>query len=258
MTQEARDVSAFLKIAAAIKADWFPDDTEPFGPWFRGHQQVHWPLRPKLCRDYGSYAEVSKHATEDELREEFIIRAPALSEVPLIATGEWDWYFLMQHFGAPTRLLDWTEGALIALYFAVRDNPGFYDAAVWVLDPHVVNKRAIGTEQVIPPSATGVLRQKESKNAARRGSGHRGVEVDRDPLGSPMEPLPMAVDDMRGERAAHRIERLRPDVIFEARDRRLRGERVPVDRNGISGGSLLRPRSPRTCITSIWTGRLTN
>ena len=39
----------------------------------------------------------------------------------------------------------------------------------------------------------------------------------------------MAVDDMRGERAAHRIERLRPDVIFEARDRGLRGERISVD-----------------------------
>ena len=30
----------------------------------------------------------------------------------------WDSYFLMQHPSAPTRLLDWSDGALIGLYFA--------------------------------------------------------------------------------------------------------------------------------------------
>lgn len=50
---------------------------------------------------------------------------------------DWDWYFLMQHHGAPTRLLDWTDGALIALHFALREKPkGDTDPAlVYVLEP---------------------------------------------------------------------------------------------------------------------------
>jgi hypothetical protein len=36
---------------------------------------------------------------------------------------DWDWdsYFLMQHHEGPTRLLDWSDGALIALHFALRN-----------------------------------------------------------------------------------------------------------------------------------------
>ena len=45
------------------------------------------------------------------------------------------WLFLARHAGLPTRLLDWSEGALIALHFALKDpNP-----VVWMLNPLDLN-----------------------------------------------------------------------------------------------------------------------
>jgi hypothetical protein len=70
-----------------------------------------------------------------EIREEFITHAPALCAIT--PRNEWEWYFLMQHYGTPTRLLDRADGALIALYFAVQENRGYQHAAVWALDPWV-------------------------------------------------------------------------------------------------------------------------
>lgn len=150
------NVSEFLTCVREVREHFKFQKDDPFGPWFRGHQRAYWLLCPKLYREYGDFAKIKEERLEDEIREEFVVRAPALSESALIGKDEWESYFLMQHFGAPTRLLDWTEGALIALYFAVRDNPGFYDSAVWSLDPYMLNDRAIGKDEVIPPTAIGL------------------------------------------------------------------------------------------------------
>jgi hypothetical protein len=149
---EISSVSKFLKRVEEIRDDWWSKDKDdPWMPWFRGHQRADWKLRPKLYRDYEPKRR-EKLRIEDEMREEFVIRAPALSHIRPSDQPDWDWYFLMQHSGAPTRLLDWSEGALIGLYFAVRNNPGFYDAAVWVLDPYKLNKRVVGKLELICPT----------------------------------------------------------------------------------------------------------
>jgi hypothetical protein len=146
----AESLSGFLNLVDGIRSKWNFDRDAIGGPWFRGQQRKHWALIPKTVRIGCSDLE-----TEDEIREEFATRAPALSRYETLPTNDWDFYFLMQHYGAPTRLLDWTESPVIALYFALRDNPGYYDSAVWMLNPYRLNRKAIGRAEVIAPSACG-------------------------------------------------------------------------------------------------------
>jgi hypothetical protein len=69
------------------------------------------------------------------IREEFKRRGlQLLAEKP--PANDWEWYLLMQHYGTLTRLLDWSDGSLFGLYFALRKNDGQRDAAVWGVDSY--------------------------------------------------------------------------------------------------------------------------
>ena len=152
----AKNINEFLKCVSNIRQEWFTED-DTWEPWFRGQQKAAWPLVPKLYRgEFGNYNELQNDEIEDEIREEFISRAPMFFKPrPL---DEWEWYFLMQHYGTPTRLLDWSDGAILGLYFAVKDNTGEHDAAVWILDPWGLNRitMRIKKDEVISPCACGV------------------------------------------------------------------------------------------------------
>jgi len=80
--------------------------------WFRGHSEYSFKLLPSILR------KKNESINEQAIYNEFIRRYPNHS---LTHRDSIEWLTLMQHYGMPTRLLDWTSNLLVALYFACED-----------------------------------------------------------------------------------------------------------------------------------------
>jgi hypothetical protein len=118
--------------------------------WFRGIGLMKNPLEPSLYRH--PHRKVLKEMEKTE--KDIIVRFKERS-IPFhnrTFYDEWDLLFFMQHYGIPTRLLDWSENPFIGLYFAlmsaIRNRKKTYSSScvVWALNPALWNNSALSKQ----------------------------------------------------------------------------------------------------------------
>lgn len=109
---------------------------------FRGHgNHDKYKLEPKIFRikktQYGSITQYSQ--LEYNILADFISEAKAY-EKNILDNDTQAWLEMAQHYKVPTRLLDFTENPLVALYFACRSKTDTV-AAVWILNEKSYEKK---------------------------------------------------------------------------------------------------------------------
>lgn len=114
--------------------------------WFRGQRDSSWGLMPSIQR-YNLPETEERHITND-----FRIRASQVMENAPSRKEYSAWMAHMQHYGLPTRMLDWTKSPLIAAFFAVESNAtdAETDSCIWALRPGLLNRIEIGDSSLYP------------------------------------------------------------------------------------------------------------
>lgn len=117
--------------------------------WFRGENSEEYSLVPNLFRkttnngiQYGTNILGKEiYRIEQNIDVSFTRKATVFLSNKRIENTPWNRYFLKQHYGVKTRLLDWTENALFALFFALNNKDK--NGKVWILSPSRLNKYSV-------------------------------------------------------------------------------------------------------------------
>lgn len=106
---------------------------------FRGQRHATWNIRSKYERFADHLASIRSTPLSGAKAEEYMLREfkrhfHRYASNPPEIDNTLEWLSIMQHHGAPTRLVDWTFSEFIALYFAIADASVGDTAAVFVVN----------------------------------------------------------------------------------------------------------------------------
>ncbi len=115
---------------------------EPRLEWiYRGQSNSEWELETSLERSniIDTFSEFEK-----ELYDEFRKGAPFYLGNENLPITRLQWFSMMQHFGAPSRLMDFTKSPYIAAYFAFEQaSPNAEKIAIWVVNKIYLFQKAL-------------------------------------------------------------------------------------------------------------------
>lgn len=121
--------------------------------WFRGHPRTDYRLAPSALR----YDDIDRRERAlglvTEMKRFLEMKLPHRPA----ADDRLGWMQAAQHYGLPTRLLDWTQNAAVALFFACSEAPDA-DGLVAILNPLELN-------QLVDPRSLRILNPHRDEDA---------------------------------------------------------------------------------------------
>ena len=137
--QKIKSLYDLLEIVKVVDIDWCntPSTKKVL---FRG-SNVDEPLLPGVFRK----------PSNNKYYKEFLIYNQFLAQYKNFTSNRFDnslneLFCFMQHYGIPTRLLDWTTSPLVALFFAIENINEKSNPVIWILNSSSLNKLTFGDE----------------------------------------------------------------------------------------------------------------
>jgi hypothetical protein len=182
LTESAASWDAFLAWLNELQGSWC----------FRGQRDARWFLNTSLDRavrrhfssDNGSG---TYHRDREPEISELLFRFQQqahqyIDELPS-SDDLSSWFALMQHHGVPTRFLDWTKSAYVALYFAFEEEPAENGCGLWAIDLEWLKNKALKLlSQETPPVAWDDFKERAEYLNGLLGQAEKPVILHIDPL----------------------------------------------------------------------------
>ena len=134
--------------------------SQPYNNWaFRGERDERLPLYSSLSRYFQNFrlAPAAWPKQEARILRIFKRKAHQFLTKPPDPDDDFEWLALMQHHGAPTRLIDFTWSPYVAAFFALERSLG--DGVVWAVNPARIDSSRAPRHTPMDPRPKGNFRR---------------------------------------------------------------------------------------------------